>query len=94
MPVIMVLAKKSSVTQQKLQLYKHEFESTGARDLSGYSFNLEIVNGKAVNDISGTAVARDLLFVLCDNKNAAEFLKGRHIKISINKLFILSIAEL
>lgn len=51
--------EKNTNNTQQLSLSKTEFESTGNRDLSGYTFNLEIEHGKVINDISGTAVARD-----------------------------------
>ncbi len=94
LPVLGVLIKNAAKGVQTLQLYKNEFQATGARDLSGYSFNLEIANGKAVNDISGTAVARDLLKVLSENKTSAEILKGRRIKMSMGEAFEVSITSL
>ena len=61
LPVIRLLLKKTADTDQKLQIYKHEFASTGAKNKLGYIFNLEIVNGKAVNKSAAIAVSFDLL---------------------------------
>ena len=51
----------------------------------GYIFNLEIVNGKAVNKSAAIAVSFDLLNVLNDNALTNEWLKGKNVKISVNK---------
>jgi len=56
LPVIRLLLKKTADTDQKLQIYKHEFASTGAKNKLGYIFNLEIVNGKAINKSAAIAV--------------------------------------
>jgi hypothetical protein len=85
LPVIRLLLKKTAETDQKLQIYKHEFASTGAKNKLGYIFNLEIVNGKAVNKSSAIAVSFDLLNVLNDNALTSEWLKGKSVKISVNK---------
>jgi len=85
LPVIRLLLKKTADTDQKLQIYKHEFASTGAKNKLGYIFNLEIVNGKAVNKSAAIAVSFDLLNVLNDNELTNEWLKGKSVKISVNK---------
>jgi hypothetical protein len=85
LPVIRLLLKKTADTDQKLQIYKHEFASTGAKNKLGYIFNLEIVNGKAVNKSAAIAVSFDLLNVLNDNALTNEWLKGKNVKISVNK---------
>ena len=85
LPVIRLLLKKTADTDQKLQIYKHEFASTGAKNKLGYIFNLEIVNGKAVNKSAAIAVSFDLLNVLNENTLTNEWLKGKNVKISVNK---------
>lgn len=94
LPVIRLLLKKTADTDQKLQIYKHEFASTGAKNKLGYIFNLEILNGKAINKSSAIAVSFDLLNVLNDNALTAEWLKGKSVKISVNKACELTMSYL
>jgi hypothetical protein len=91
LPVIRLLLKKTVDSDQKLQIYKHEFVSTGAKNKLGYIFNLEIVNGKAINKSNTLASSFDLLNVLNDNELTSEWLKGKNVKISVNKACELSL---
>lgn len=92
MPVIRLLLKKSG--DQKLQLYRHEFETTGVRNKSGYSFNIEMVNGKVMNKISGTAVAKDLVQSMNENPDLNAWLKSQNIKISMGRSFELNLQKI
>lgn len=94
LPVIRLLLKKTSDSDQKLQIYKHEFVSTGAKNKLGYIFNLEIVNGKSINKSSAIAVSFDLLNVLNENPLTAEWLKGKSVKISVNKACELTLHQI
>ncbi len=85
LPIIRILLKKTEDGDQKLQIYKHEFVSTGAKNKLGYIFNLELVNGKAVNKSNSTAPAFDLLNLMNDNELIAQWLKEKSVKISVNK---------
>ena len=83
--VIHVLLKKTDNENQKLQLYKHEFENYGHRQNANFTFSLELKNGRAVNIVSTTGIARDLWRVLDNNTATKNLLKERNIKISIGK---------
>ncbi len=83
LPVIRLLLKKTENSDQKLQLYKHEFEKTGAKNKLGYVFSLEITNGKAIKNTAKIAVSYDLLTVLNENDLVAAWLKGKIIKITV-----------
>lgn len=89
LPIIRIQLKKSFQNEQLLQLNEIEFEKAGDRESSSYTFNLEIQNGKVTNDISGTAVARDLYQILKNNAALVEYYKGKKIKINMGKNFIL-----
>ena len=93
LPVIRLLLKKTADGDQKLQIYKHEFVSTGAKNKLGYIFNLEIVNGKAINKSAVLASSFDMLNVLNDNNLTAEWLKGKTVKISVNKACELTLHQ-
>jgi hypothetical protein len=91
--VIRVLLKKTDNENQKLQLYKHEFENGGHRSVSGYVFSVELNNGKVVNKISSTSVAGDLVQVLTNNTEIKNWLKDRHVKLSMQKSFELQLEK-
>jgi hypothetical protein len=83
--------KLALTTAQEYRLTKHEFEEIGDRNISGYTFNLEIKDGKLVNNIRGTAVARDLFEVLKSSRNSKELMSNNHFKINMNVDFKLKI---
>jgi hypothetical protein len=74
-----------------IQLSKSEFESVG--DRKNYSFNLEFINGKVSNNISGSAVARDLSIILSEDKITRETISKGHYKFNLDKQFCLWVAK-
>ncbi|EHQ29140.1 hypothetical protein [Mucilaginibacter paludis] len=90
-PVIRLHLKKSNAEDQQFLLNKTDFESAGDRGKSGYTFNMLIENGKVVNNISGSAIARDLFETLTGDEYMKEFLKGKSVKLNVGKSFMLTI---
>ena len=90
-PVIRLHLKKSLTEEQSFKLNITDFESAGDRGKSGYTFNLTLENGKVTNNISGSAVARDLFEALKGDDTIKAFLQERAVKISVGKSFLLSI---
>ncbi|RWY57110.1 hypothetical protein [Mucilaginibacter gilvus] len=90
-PVIRLHLKKSLNEEQSFKLNITDFESAGDRGKSGYTFNLSMENGKVINNISGSAVARDLYEALKADEAIKAFLQDRSIKISVGKSFLLTI---
>ena len=76
---------------QQMKLQKHDFIVAGERKTSGYQFNLEVKNGKGVNNISGIAVARDLLEILKSDAKCKEIIAEKNFKINLGSDFILHI---
>jgi hypothetical protein len=91
LPVIRLHLKKSLVEEQQFKLNITDFESAGDRGKSGYSFSLAMENGKVTNNISGSAVARDLYEALKSDDTIKAMLQDKSVKISVGKTFILSI---
>lgn len=56
-----------------------------------YGFRLEIKNGKIVNDISGSAVARDLAYLLLEDPSNKKLLARKHFFIRMNNSFYCEI---
>jgi hypothetical protein len=92
--VIRVLLKNTEVENQKLQLYKHEFENSGHKQNTNFTFSFDLINGRAQNIVSTTAIARDLWQVLDNHSATKNWLKERKIKISIGKSFELQFEKI
>lgn len=90
-PVIRLHLKRSLTTEQSFKLNITDFESAGDRGKSGYTFNITIENGKVTNNISGSAVARDLYEALKTDEAIKTMLQDKNIKISVGKSFLFSI---
>ncbi|MXV15179.1 hypothetical protein [Hufsiella ginkgonis] len=90
-PVIRLHLKKSINESQEFKLNFTDFESAGNSGRSGYTFNMLMENGKVVNNISGSAVARDLYEALTSDEVSRAFLQDRSVKMSVGKSFLLSI---
>jgi hypothetical protein len=91
LPVIRLHLKKSLVEEQNFKLNITDFESAGDRGKSGYTFNITMENGRVTNNISGSAVARDLYEALKSDETIKAMLMDKNIKISVGKSFLLSI---
>lgn len=91
LPVIRLHLKRSLTEDQSFKLNITDFESAGDRGKSGYTFNIAMENGKVTNNISGSAVARDLYEALKSDETIKPMLQDKSIKISVGKSFILSI---
>jgi hypothetical protein len=90
-PVIRLHLKRSLTEDQSFKLNITDFESAGDRGKSGYTFNIALENGKVTNNISGSAVARDLFEALKSDETTKAMLQDKSIKISVGKSFLLSI---
>jgi hypothetical protein len=90
-PVIRLHLKRSLNEEQQFKLNITDFESAGDRGKSGYTFNIALENGKVTNNISGSAVARDLYEALKADEAIKAMLQNKSIKISVGKSFMLTI---
>ena len=91
LPVIRLHLKKSLNEEQQFKLNIQDFESAGDRGKSGYIFSLTMENGKVLNSVGGSAVARDLYEVLRSDDAVKAILQDKNVKISVGKTFILTI---
>jgi hypothetical protein len=90
-PAILNMMKESTNEITEYQLSRHEFESIGDRPKAGFSFKLVIKNGKFINNIDGTAVARDLFIVLNESKTARSLFNLYCYQINLTNDFKLLI---
>jgi len=89
--VIEIKMSSAAKAEQELQLQRHEFEVSGNRKESGYAFTLEIIKGLVVNNISGSAVARDLYDILRESEKVKSMFKEQNFKITFGRDSVLKI---
>jgi len=82
----------SSESSGSIALNFEDFALVGNR--KSYSFNLEFDDGIVSNNISGSAVARDLAAVLTTSSSVKSILKTGYFKFQMDKNFTLSISKL
>ena len=94
LPVFAIQLKKALTEEQEINFTQSDFHQLGNRNKSDYGFSLEVDNTKVKNNISGSAVARDLYEVLMSDVKVKELLQGKHFKISMGKAYILKIVAI
>lgn len=92
LPAIFILLKKTETGTQKLQFYKYEFDKTGAKNKTGYSFSMHLAKGKPTGERPKPA-ASDLMTVLNENETIAQWLKDRDLQISMSKGYELTLEK-
>lgn len=93
-PVILQLMS-SAVEKgpQQYKLFAHEFKAIGQREKSGFTFTLEVSNGKALNNIKTSTVAKNLLHVLQQSKRATELMNEAPYALNMDKHFVLHVVR-
>lgn len=76
---------------QQYKLFAHEFKAVGQKEKSGFSFMLEASNGKAINNIKTSTVAKNLLQVLQQSKRASELMSEAPYELSMDKNFMFRV---
>lgn len=92
-PVIIHLMTAAAKESQQYRLSAHEFKASGEKVRSDYSFLLEASNGKAVNNIKDSSVARDLLYILQQSKTASLLMQEATYELSMDKNFVLQVSR-
>lgn len=91
-PAILQLMLSAEEGPQEYKFFKHEFKALNPKE-KGYTFTLEAHQGKAVNDIKGSAMAKDLLYVLAESPKASELMDTHIFEFSLDKQFLLHIVK-
>ncbi len=76
---------------QEYKLFVHEFKAAGTKERSGYNFILEASQGRALNNIRTSTVAKDLLHVLQNSRRASELMDKATFEFSLDKAFMLRV---
>ena len=93
MPLI-ILKLKSAINKneaQVLNIDKYDFENAAIKKNSVYSFNLEMKEGRAINNTASAALARDFALAINENQVMKDLTRQGHYKFSMGNKFILSI---
>lgn len=92
-PVILKLMMDAGKDPQQYKLYAHEFKAVGMNEKAGYSFLLEVSQGKAINNIKGSAVARDLVSVLQQSQKASALMNEAVYEFKMDKQYIFHVTR-
>lgn len=76
---------------EEIILIKQDFEKMGNR--KKYSFNIQFTGGSIANNLSSTAVARDLAKVILNDAEMRRLLNSGSYKIRLDKDFILHVLK-
>jgi len=93
-PAILKMMVDSSSSPQTYSMSAHEFTGVSSRPKGGFQFNMQVANGKAINNIKESRVAQDLLFILQQSQKANELMESGSYEISLDKKFVLHIQKL
>lgn len=89
-----IVSKMKSLNDNESDTYRlseHEFLSIGNRESAGYTFNIQIRNGRIDNNLSGSAVARDLKLVLFESETVFSLIRKKNYTIRMDQKFVLHI---
>ena len=90
-PIIRMLLKRSLKQEQKLEMNSIDFvRAAGGRKVK-YDFSFSLLHGRLENRELTTALGKDLIDALNDDKVSSQFLKENDLQFSMNKKFELII---
>lgn len=91
-PAILQMMVAAMESPQTYQLFKHELITLNPKE-KGYSFILDAYQGKAVNDIRKSNVAKDLLSMLTTSPRACELMSNATYTFSLDRQYVLHISH-
>ena len=92
-PAILRLMVDSSEAPQKYKFSTHEFKNINPNEKGGHSFTLRVFQGKAMNNIKTSVVAKDLLVILKQSRTATELTDTSLYEFVLDKHFTLHITN-
>ena len=93
-PAILQLMIASENSPQEYTLSGHEFKTLNPKDRNGYSFTVQVYQGKALNNIQQSTTAQDLLYMLSLSRKACELMDTGKYEFTLTKQFKLLITKL
>jgi hypothetical protein len=92
-PAILKLMVDAAAGTQRYKLSAHEFKMLNPKEKSGYTFTVQIYQGKAQNSIKESINAQDLLYMLTQSKKASELMSSDAYEFALDKQFNLSVTK-
>jgi hypothetical protein len=93
-PVILKMMIESAEEPKTYQLSAHEFKAMNSKQKGGYSFTLQVANGKVQNSIRDIVIAQDLWEVLQLSPKAVELISKSAYQFMMDKQYLLHIAKI
>lgn len=89
-PVIRILLKRTTQSDQTLNLNRMDFERVGSARKAGYKFTIEFVNGKVANVISNLPMAPELAAAMQEDPVIRELIAANDYIVSLNTKYQLN----
>ncbi|HEY0740490.1 MAG TPA: hypothetical protein VGD40_03475 [Chryseosolibacter sp.] len=93
-PVILKMMIDSSNEEQTYQLSQHEFKALNPKQKGGFTFKLQVANGKAKNGLKDSILAQDLWDILQYSPKATELIADSEFEFAMDKNFVLHVQKL
>ncbi len=93
-PAVLKLMVDAVDGPQQYKFLDHEFKQVNAKEKGGYAFVLQIFQGKAINSIKTSVVAKDMLIILQQSKRALELSSLATYEFTLDKQFMLHVKQL
>jgi len=90
-PAILKMMIDSMNEPQSYQLSNHEFKALNPKQKGGYTFDLQVSGGRAINGLKESVIAQDLWEILQLSPKASELILTSTYKFSMDKQFILHV---
>jgi hypothetical protein len=93
-PVILKMMIDSSKEGQSYQLSQHEFKQMNPKQKGGFTFKLQVANGKAKAGLKDNTLAQDLWDILQYSPKATELIAQSEFEIAMDRNFVLHVQKL
>src|SRR5690348_1515184 len=93
-PVILKLMLDALQEPQQYKILQHEFQAMDDRKKKVQGFNLQVFQGRAVNNIKSSEPAQDLLYMLMQSRKGSELTDTNQFEIMLDRQFILHVSTM
>jgi len=91
LPVIKILLKRAVVEDQSLALNSSDFQKGVVKKKTGFTFFIDITEGRVNNIISASLPAKDLASILLEDATVKELFTKKDFHINLDSKFQLGI---
>src|SRR5262245_19387606 len=90
----MMIDSASANEPQSYQLSNHEFKALNPKQKGGYTFALQVSEGKALSGLKDSAIATDLWEILQLSRKATELIASATYEFSMDRQFVLRVSKI